>query len=80
MNRRAVCHQLHGKVAVHRSIVKEVGLDDLRLVAEAEHEVLESVLGVLPHDVPQNRAIADSDHRLRTCLGFLAKTRSQPSA
>ena len=55
-------------------------LDHVAEVPEAEHEALEAVRRVAAHDVPQNRAVADRDHRLRPELGLLLETRSEPSA
>ena len=38
------------------------------------------MLRILAHDVPQNRAISDGDHRFRTRFGFLAKAGAEATA
>ncbi len=53
-------------------VVEEVVLDDVALVAEAEDEVRVPVVGVVLHEVPQHRAGADRDHRLRDLVGVVA--------
>ena len=50
-------------------VPQEVVLDDIGLVAEAEHEVLVPEVRVVPHDVPQDRPVADRHHRLGQRLG-----------
>ena len=63
-----------------RLVVQEEVLDDVRLVAEAEHEILVPVLAVVLHHVPQDRLMADRDHRLRDALGVLADAGAKPAA
>ena len=58
---RSVDHDIGVAIAV----LQEVVADHLALVAEAEHEAPHAVLGVALHDVPQDRAAADLNHRLR---------------
>src|SRR6185503_9380416 len=55
----------------------EVVLDDVGPVAEAQDEVLVSEVGVVLHDVPEDRAIADRHHRLRDVLVVIPKPRPQ---
>ena len=66
----AVEHEVVGEGLV---VVEEVLLDDVGLVAEAQHEVLVAVVGVVLHDMPQNRAVPDRDHGLRDPLGMIAE-------
>ena len=48
------------EVVGHRLVVaQEVVLDHVRPVAEAEHEVLVAVVGVVAHHVPQDRPVPD---------------------
>ena len=60
-------------------VVQEVVLDDVRLVAEAQNEILMPVLAVVLHDVPQDRLMADRDHRLRNALRIFADARTEPA-
>src|SRR5205823_1114214 len=52
------------RVANVPEIIPEVFLNHLTLVAEAEDELFESVMRVRLHDVPQDRPVADRQHRL----------------
>ena len=61
------------EVAAQRHVVEEEALDVLALVAERDHELVEPVLGVVLHDVPEDRPPADLDHRLRPELGLLGQ-------
>ena len=72
----AVAH--HEVVRDRLVVVEEVRLHDVRAVPEAEDEVLVAEVGVVPHDVPQDRPDADRDHRLRGYVGVLAQP--QPEA
>ena len=63
-----------------RPVVEEELLDDVGLVAEAEHEILVPVLAVITHQMPEDRLAADRDHRLRDVLGIIADTRAETSA
>ena len=61
-----------GKIAIQNVIVQEVFFNYFSLVAKAEHEIIETVMRVNFHHVPQNRFIADGHHRLglKTSLFF----------
>ena len=60
--------------------VEEELLDDVGLVAEAQHEIAMPVLAVVLHHVPQDRLLADRDHRLGDALGVVADARAEPAA
>ncbi len=60
-------------------IFLEVLLDDVSLVPEADHEIVDSVRRVNFHDVPKNRPPADLHHRLGSDFRFLGKACSKPS-
>ena len=62
-----------GRVAGVPEVVAKVLLDHVALVTKAKHEVLEAVRSVDLHDVPEDRPIADRNHRLGTKLRLLAK-------
>ena len=63
-----------------RLVVEEELLDDVRLVAEAQHEIAVAVLAVVVHHVPQDRLMADRDHGLRDVLGVLADAGAKAAA
>src|SRR5262249_743666 len=59
------------EVARVGALVQEELLDDLSLVAERQHELAVTVVGVELHDVPQDRLVADVHHGLGLELGLL---------
>ena len=59
-------------------VVEEKVLDRRRAVAEAEHEVGMPVVGVVAHDVPEQRTLPDERHRLGA--GGDAVTHPHPEA
>ena len=63
--------------AIVQRVRREVTLDHIALVAQRHAELAKAVVGVDLHDVPEYRASADLDHRLRPSLGFLHKTRAE---
>ena len=63
-----------------RSVVEEELLDDVRLVAEAQHEIPVPVLAVITHQMPEDRLAADRYHRLGDVFGIIADTRAETSA
>ncbi len=62
-----------GRVEV---VVGEVLLDQIALVAQADHELLDPVGRIELHDVPEDRFAADLDHRLGAHRGLLAQPRA----
>src|SRR6476619_271954 len=63
-----------------RPVVQEELLDDVRLVAEAEHEIAMPVFAVVMHQVPEDRLVADRDHRLRDVFRIIANSGAEASA
>src|SRR6185369_4800628 len=61
-------------------VAEEELLDHVGLVAEAEDEVLVPEVGVVLHQVPEDRPVADLDHRLGDLAGVLTQARAQPAA
>ncbi len=61
-------------------VVDEIVADGVALVAQAQHEAGRPVGPIVLHDVPQDRAAADLDHRLGLELRFLAQARAEPAA
>src|SRR5579885_1543960 len=63
-----------------RSMIQEELLDHVRLVAEAQDEVRMAVLAVVLHHVPEDRLVADRDHRLRDVLGIFSDPGAEATA
>jgi hypothetical protein len=63
-----------------RPVIQEELLDDVRFVAEAKHEIAVAVLAVEMHEVPEDRFVADRDHRLRDGLGVVANSGAEAAA
>src|SRR5439155_19916788 len=61
-------------------VVEEVLLDRLRVVTQAEDEVVVPVVGVVAHDVPQDGAVPYRDHRLRNRRPCLANAQPLSAA
>src|SRR5690606_4079018 len=61
-------------------VVSEVVLDHLTLVAEAEDELPMPEMGVVLHDVPEDRLRTHRHHRLRAKLRLLAEAGSLATA
>jgi hypothetical protein len=53
-------------------VVRKIFLDDVALVTKADDEIIEAIVAVKFHDMPEDRAAAHLDHRLGTDVGFLA--------
>src|SRR5688572_7240931 len=58
---------------------KEV-LDQVAAVAQADHELRVPVVGVVLHQIPENRPIADVHERLWNRIGVLPEPRAEPAA
>ena len=85
----AVAVELRRRVAVAASrvkscqvlaVVEEVALDQVALVAQAQHEAAEAEVLVGLHDVPQDRLAADVDQRLGQLLAGLAQPGAHAAA
>ena len=61
-------------------VVLEVALDGAGAVPEAEDEVLVPVVGVVPHQVPEDRTRSDFHQGLRDVLRVVAKPHAEPAA
>ena len=61
-------------------VVEEVLLDDLALVAQAEDELLVAEIGVVLHEMPQDRSVADLHHRLGHRIAVLANAHALSAA
>src|ERR1700733_5245449 len=60
-------------------VTKEKVLDHIGFVAHAQHEVPMAVLAVVLHQVPEDRLVADRDHRLWERPPILANACAQTS-
>ena len=63
----------HEVVRQRLLVAQEVVLDRVGPVAQAEDELAVPEVGVVAHDVPQDRPVADRHHRLGDRLGLLAQ-------
>ena len=61
-------------------VVEEILLDQVAAVAETQHEVRVPEVGVVPHEMPDHRPVADRHHRFGNVLRIVAKPHSQSSA
>ena len=68
---------VEGDVGGVEEVVGEELLDDVALVAAADDEVVDAVLGVELEDVPEDGAAADFDHRLGAEGGFFGDARAE---
>ena len=66
MNLHRVLADVERHVCLVEVIVRKVFLEEIALVAEAHHELVQPVPGVDLHDVPDDRLAADLDHWFRS--------------
>src|ERR1700761_464909 len=76
MDLHAVLFHVEGDIGGVEEVVGEVLLDEVALVAAADDEVVDAVMGVDFEDVPQDRPAADFDHGLGTHHGLFAEPRA----
>ena len=72
--------QINGIIRVLDVVIVKVLLNHLALVAEGQNKVLVAKAVINFHDVPENRASADFNHRFRFDRGFLAQSRALAAA
>ena len=53
-------------------VVCEIFLDDIAHIPAADDKIVDAVVGVILHDMPQNGLFADFKHRLRGKVAFFA--------
>src|SRR5262249_60318514 len=61
-------------------MVQEVLLDDIAPISQTQNKISMAEMSVVLHQVPENRAVPDGNHRLRHALGALAQPRSHTTA
>ena len=72
-----VFSEIHRHIRTVQHEVREIFFDEIALVAEADDELVEAVVAVEHHDVPEDWLPADLDHRLGTKVRFLGDSRPQ---
>src|SRR5882762_4700371 len=80
MHLHAVLHDVKCNVRHVQEVIREILLDDVALVSEANHEFVDSIVRVNLHDVPQYWPATNFDHRLRLEMGFLAYASAESSS
>jgi hypothetical protein len=75
----AVLREVDGHVGRVDEVVREVLLDDVALVAQADDELVDPMRRVDLHQVPQDRLAADLDHGLGFQVGLLGEPRPEPA-
>ncbi len=70
-----------GKIDAYAAIqvigIQEKALDGLALVAQGDHKFLKPIVGIVFHNMPQDRASADLDQRLWLDFGLFCKARAE---
>ena len=61
---------VEGDIAIVQEIIGKIFLDHVALVATADHKIVDAMVGIDLHDVPQHRQPADLHHRLGPQVGF----------
>jgi hypothetical protein len=77
VNFHAVFGHSEGYVRHVEEVIGEIFLDDVAFVPAADHEIVDAVVCVDLHDVPQDRPPADLDHRLGAHGGFFTEARAE---
>ena len=62
------------------AVVQEVILDDIAAVTEAENEIAVAVVRVVLHDMPEERAVPNVDHRFGDMLGVVSEPHPEATA
>jgi hypothetical protein len=62
-----------------KGVIDEIFLDQIPLVSQANHEIIDAMGGVDFHDMPDNRPPPNLDHRLGFEHRFFAQSGADPS-
>ena len=65
------------KMVLEIAVIEKELFDFARLVARADHEVVEAEAVIVPHDMQENRTIADLDHGLGFGARFFGESGAQ---
>ena len=68
--------EVKGHIAGMQEIIRKPLLDHMLLVPGADHKIIEAIVRILFHDMPQNGHTADFDHRFRLELTFFRNARA----
>jgi hypothetical protein len=60
-----------------KEVILKVLLDDVAFVTETDDELIDPVVGIDLHDMPDDRHAADLDHRFWLGVCFLGESRSE---
>ena len=72
MNLHPVLEHIERDIRHVEEVIREIFLDYIAFVPEANHELIDPVVRVDLHDVPQDRPTPNLDHGLWLEMGFLA--------
>jgi hypothetical protein len=72
--------KVEGNVRVVHIIIGKILLDDIPLVAAADHKVMKAEAGIDFHNMPQNGLLANADHGLRLQMALLADASAQAAS
>ena len=64
MDSRFAGAQIDGDIVVDGVEVEEIFFDYFRFISQSDNKLVDSVVGIDIHDVPEDRSAADFDHRL----------------
>jgi hypothetical protein len=64
---------MKGHIGHMEEVVRKIFLDHVTFVAEADYKIVEAVMAVDFHDMPEDRTAPHLHHRLRTDAGFFAQ-------
>ena len=67
------------QVSRQRAVVDHPTLYDFALVTQGDDKVAMTVVGIVFHDVPQNRVATNVDHRFGAYFGFFGQARAEAS-
>ena len=70
MNMHRIFRHVERNVRHMQEIVSEVFFNDIALVSATNDEIIQAMLRIHFHNVPQDRFAADLDHRFRAKTGF----------
>src|SRR5665648_333868 len=79
MDLQALVADIEGDIAVVKKIVREVLFDHVALVTQADDEIVETIVAVDLHDMPEDRLISDLDHRFRLQMSLFRDTSAKTS-
>ena len=64
MHLHLVLRQIEGHIRRMQEIIGKILFYYILFVAQTDHKIIESILGIVLHDMPENRLFSDLDHWL----------------